>query len=503
MKLKVSILFLVLILALYGCDDLFDVEPSTSVTSEEVTTTADGVETLRESMYNQIREQFGYTTGYFIHPSSFSDELNLRPGATRNQALNNAVEGDGGRDHISFWSDTYDVVQDLNLMIGEVDDEQVDMDEAQLMQYRAEAYTLRAFMFHSLARTMGYEPGTEGAQQWDQSIVLQTSPVIEREDIEHKERATVDEVYDQIRSDLDEAESRFTEIGGFGVQNRANEAFMHGVRARVELYAGEWEAAAQSAEDAINAFPGGLVSDAQGIADMFVDGGGLDEEGNPIDRNPGQHQEALMLLTIDPDTEASTGGDSFTNNGPAGYTSDQWGAQLPTQLVIDMYEEDDYRFEGWYEDCYNYQDDEAFGNCDAVNDEGLSLLKFNGAKGSLVDDMPYMRLAEMYLIRAEAEAKISDNPGDGIGYLNELREARNAEAKDAESMEDFEDLVLRERVRELASEGHRFFDLKRLERDIQFPDGGTKFRTDSHRIISPVPLEQLGINENLDENPGY
>ena len=503
-KLKLGIYAIVASLVLWGCDDLLDVNPSTSLPGEEVVSSGEGVEALRESMYSQIRASFSYTTGYFIGPSSFADELRLRPGATRYQTENNAVDGDGGRTHITGWSATYDIIQDLNLMIGAVDTDEIEtLDEATLEQYRGEAYALRAFTYHHLVRGFGYEPGNydQGPEgNWDLGVILHTDPVLELEDVEQVPRNTVDEIYEQIFSDLDAAKER---LQGVTTQTRVNEAFVDGLRARVNLYAGNWQEAADAADEAIANSGRELVTDADAMDDMFVEGGLVDVETGEVEpRNDGLHQETMFLLVVNPDTENQTGDDTFTNNGPAGYTSDQWGAQLPTQFVLDHYEEDDIRLYGWYEPCFDYTDGEQFANCDGVNDEGYTITKFNGAKGNDVDDMPYMRLAEMYLIKAEGQAKAGDLDG-GLTTLNELREARNASEKDAGNQEEFEDLVLRERVRELVAEGHRFYDLKRLGRHVTNPDGSTKFRADSHRILSPIPLGELGVNEELVDNPGF
>lgn len=503
-KLKLGIYAIVASLVLWGCDDLFDVNPATSLPGEEVVNSGEGVESLRESMYSHFRASFSHTTEYFIAPSAFADELRVRSGATRYQELNNAVDGDGGRTHITGWSDTYDIIQDLNLMIGAVDADDIEtLDEATLEQYRGEAYALRAFAYHHLVRGMGYEPGNfdQGPEgNWDLGVILHTDPVMDLDDVEDEPRASVDEIYDQILSDLDAAKER---LQGVTTQTRANEAFVDGLRARVNLYAGNWQEAADAADDAIANSGRSLVSDAEDMDDMFVEGGLVDVETGEVEaRDEGLHQETMFLLVVNPATENSTGDDSFTNNGPAGYTSDQWGAQLPSQFVIDQYEEDDIRLHGWYEPCFDYTEGEQFSGCDGVNDEGFTITKFNGAKGNHVDDMPYMRLGEMYLIKAEGQAKAGDLDG-GLATLNELREARNASEKDAGNQDEFEDLILRERVRELVAEGHRFYDLKRLGRHVTNPDGSTKFRADSHRILSPIPLGELGVNEELVDNPGF
>ncbi len=492
MKNSKLTLYLILIMVfVWGCDDLFDVTPATSLPPEDVITSGEGVEALRESMYSKQRESFAYTTQHFLGSAALTDLTRNRPGSTRFQALTQATDGDGGRSHITSWTGTYNIVQDANIMIGAVDDDAIEtLDQETLERFRGEAYAIRAFAFHNLVRVMGYEPGNfdQGPEaNWDRGIVLQTDPVFNLDDVIEAPRASVDDVYAQIRSDLDEAESR---LQGVTDNTRMNEAFVHGVRARVELYAGEWAAARDAATDAIAAFPGALVDTPEGVDGMFVEGAG-------------DHPEALYKLVVDPNTEPIAG--SNVNDGPAAYTSDQWGAQLPTNVVLDKYEEGDYRYDGWYEDCFNAQEGEPFANCDAVNANGWTLTKFNGGKGNLADDLPYMRLSEMFLIKAEAAAK-AGSVADGLPHLNDLREARGVgslDQGDFSNMDDFEDEILDERVRELVGEGHRFYDLKRLQRPVLNIDGSTKFRADSHRILGPVPIGEQDVNAELEENPGY
>jgi hypothetical protein len=62
---------------------------------------------------------------------------------------------------------------------------------------------------------------------------------------------------------------------------------------------------------------------------------------------------------------------------------------------------------------------------------------------------------------------------------------------------------LDERIRELALEGHRFFDLKRLQRDIRNPDGSIKMFSDSYRILPQIGSGLRNVNPELVENPGY
>jgi len=479
----------IVLVAFAGCNDILeDVEPATSVSGEVVLTSEDGVRALRSSMYSKIRESFGHTTEYFVAPSAFTDETRNRPGSTRFQALTQAI-GTSGTSHFGNWGETYDIIQDANLLIGAVEDGVLPPDE--LNQFKGEAYAIRAFAYHTAVRVFGYEPGTAGIANWDAGVIIRNEPVIDVSDADFRPRSSVSEVYAQILSDLSQARSL---LAGTTNNTFANIAFVEGLTARGNLYAGNWSEASAAAQAAIAAFPGSLESTEAGVANMFFEGSG-------------GHPEALLKIVINPDTENGVGNGSFGNNGPATYTSDGFLAQLPTQFLLDKYSEGDYRL-GWYLPCAETQSNPLTQptNCDGVNTGGLASVKFTGDKGNSVDDLPMMRLSEMYLIWAEAAAKAANDPNAGVAAVQTLRDARNAGPVPAEataSLQAFENFILDERMRELGVEGHRFYDLKRLGRDIRNPDGTIKMFSDAFRILAPLGNSLLNVNPELVENPGY
>lgn len=488
LKLLIVVIAGGLFFSLASCNDILEsVEPATSVSGEVVLTTEAGVTALRASMYAKMHESFAYRTEYFVAPSAFTDETRNRPGSTRYQGLTQAV-GTSGTAHIATWGTHYDVIQDANLIIGAV--EEGVLPAATLAQYRAESLAIRAFAMHNLVKVFGYDPGnfSQGPESnWDAGVVIRAEPTIDVSDADLRPRSSVTDVYAQINADLAAARELADNLGSDN--SYITRAFIDGLNARVALYAGDWAQAASHAQNAISNF-GGSLQDAEGsVANMF-------------DENLGNHPEALFKLVVNPNTE--NGG--FNNDGPATYTSDGFLAQIPTQFLVDKYDDGDYRL-GWYRDCAEAQRvplNQPTG-CAEVNDGGFSLVKFNGAKGNIVDDLPFMRLAEMYLIMAEASYK-AGNQGAAVTALETLRNARNAGPVPATALANataFENFVLDERMRELALEGHRFFDLKRLGRDIRHPNGAIKMFADSYRILPQIGVTLRNVNPQLVENPGY
>src|SRR5690606_29156305 len=129
---------------------------------------------------------------------------------------------------------------------------------------------------------------------------------------------------------------------------------------------------------------------------------------------------------------------------------------------------------------------------------------------SLAEYSMMLRLGEQYLIRAEARAK-QGNLASAISDLDAIRDRAGlpliADINPAISQNALLDLILHEREVELFSEwGHRWFDLIRAghadERMVIVTPskGGTWEITDQ---LLPIPYNEILLNVNLIQNPGY
>ncbi|PIB33999.1 hypothetical protein BFP72_00405 [Reichenbachiella sp. 5M10] len=137
-----------------------------------------------------------------------------------------------------------------------------------------------------------------------------------------------------------------------------------------------------------------------------------------------------------------------------------------------------------------------------------------GKNTNFVDtDFPLFRLADVYLIYAEAVLR-GGTGGDlatALAYINDIRERAYGDSSGDITSADLDlDFILDERGRELYWEGHRRTDLIRFG---QF-SGGTKtwdwkggvkegVATSDHYDLFPIPAFDLGLNTNLEQNPEY
>ncbi len=154
--------------------------------------------------------------------------------------------------------------------------------------------------------------------------------------------------------------------------------------------------------------------------------------------------------------------------------------------------------------------------------EGYAITKYKnvtsaGQKGSdpagnFVDtDFPLLRLADVYLMYAEAVVR-GGTGGDlqtALGYVNQLRQRAYGNTSGNLASLNL-DTILSERARELYWEGYRRTDLIRFNRFTEptylwaFKGGVQQGRgVESFRNVFPIPATDIVANPNLKQNPGY
>lgn len=511
MKRSIEIISLVLLfVAAQSCTDVLQrAEPSTSTTQEVALGTPAGVKAVRAGMYTGLFAE-AYNKEYMLAPSTLADGLYARPGNTRGISRNQNTEGVIA----AFWEASYagitdndvpGIIQMANLLIGAVKEEVIPPDL--LTQYKAEAYFMRAFAFHNLARAFSYEPNSipnngKGAG-FNLGIVLRTEPALSPEDIEYKGRATVKETYKQIESDLLTSIELFSQVKGADKPRYATRAAAEALLARVYLYWEKWQKADKYAGLAMQHSPAHLAEPSQ-MGSLFLD--------------PGTTIEVIFRGYIADPLNAVN---EPQNNGKAAYTSKQWVAQVPTQDQMDLYSNDDARL-AWFRPCFDELDDEILTcrathpavNADTPASEkrGLELAKWDGSLSDKYSDhIPYFRTPEMLLI--QAESRLKGAPGSAAAPLNKLRNSRGlSDYNGTITME----TILKARRREFIGEGQRYWDLKRLRMNIRKAPGTLNdvnmniVPYTAYRILNDIPDDVVAVSKAnapdsavIKQNPGY
>ena len=155
----------------------------------------------------------------------------------------------------------------------------------------------------------------------------------------------------------------------------------------------------------------------------------------------------------------------------------------------------------------NCKKDIRFGALRKVKYSGLKLwwtIKFNSWKKADLfglDDVPLIRISEMILNRAEAYAHLNSMT-NARKDINEFRGKRGIGDTDVPDSGLLDEILLQRRL-ELAFEGHRYFDRKRLGLDILRPEGLPTVPYSDYRVVAAIGTTELDVNKLLVQNPGY
>lgn len=326
---------------------------------------------------------------------------------------------------------------------------------------RAELLGLRGIAYYeSLINVMppGYDPNAPGL-----AVVLESCLTCT------PSRNTVGEVIAQIESDLAAARAETGLPNAPADPLRLSKAAIAAYQARVALLKRDWTAAINFATDAIS-LSGKSLATGSTFTSYWSDA----NESESILKY--RNQTAPKLLWRD------TNGDVFFE------PSDKLKAQ------------------------YDRTNDIRFATYFTSDGADTSLVdKYKGSSfGATINDLKLIRIAEMYLIRAEAYAE-SNQLGLAAADLNALRAARIAGYTPVAfaSREEAIDAILSERFKELSFEGFRYYDLKRrglsiarFASDVQSPSWQT-LGADDYRFTLPIPQDAIDANPNTVQNPGY
>ena len=182
------------------------------------------------------------------------------------------------------------------------------------------------------------------------------------------------------------------------------------------------------------------------------------------------------------------------NNLGAMYVVDGYGDYLPSNDVISLYDPNDARLQVFIEDELLAGDYAPY-----------RMNKYPDVLG--YDNIKVMRLAEIYLIRAEARAQIGTNITGAQEDLNKVRQRALPSAPDVTATgEALIEEILLERRLELCFEGQRLWDLMRYKKDIvrnQCTASICYIPYGDDTNILPIPQDETDVNPNIEQNPGY
>jgi starch-binding outer membrane protein, SusD/RagB family len=464
---KQLIIFLITCFALGSCKKLVDVDaPLTELARKTVFESDATANAAQLAIYSKMASEGLSYYGLSKVPGLSADELtDYSGGSDQGQLYTNNIQPDNGLVN-DLWSQAYKCIYQCNAVLEGIENSNnisVDLKK----QLIAEAKFTRAFNYFYLVNF------------FDEVPLLLTTDYNKNA---VASRNTVLEIYDQILKDLEDAEAnlRADYVGADGInvsseRLRPTQAAATAFLARVHLYLGEYSKAETEATAVIDN-PVFALDESPLLDQTFLK----------------QSQEGIWQLST---------GVTFGNTYE-GYNyvllSPPYDVAINTPLY-NAFENGDKRKDNW---VGTYSD--ASGTWYFPNKYKVQYDPTNPR-----EDVMVLRIAEQYLIRAEANA-MQNHFQDAIDDINLIRLKHGgfvtplpAPVNQTEAM----NIILHERQVELFTEwGHRWLDLKRASRlDAVMtqvaPNKGGSWQ--SYQRLYPVPQSNRMRNPNLSQNPGY
>ena len=432
-----------LALAIAGCDGVSDPQPQSGFAPEEAVSSIEGLEAATTGNYNRLISggYYHYSRHLFYMTEFAGDNVSLSGSTTDplfgSYTLGHTVDQFNAE---NFWNLSYEIIHGTSRVIDEVESGE----SARRDQLLGENLFLRAMVHFHLVKIFG-RPYTQGRDNLGVPIVKSPNPD------ENASRNTVGEVYDFIVQDLERAAGLMTEEKG---NPYASKEVAQALLSRVHLYREENQKAIDYANKVINSGRYSLIQDSTQYVTWPT---------RPPEENP---QTIFAVKHTEEDNKG------FGSIGSMYYTSPDglgWGemyASKDYRELLNQHPEDNRR--GFIEPSLG--DD---GNVQERNGYPIHYVKkFTGQSGNTLLSSPViLRLAEMYLNRAEANAKLG-NDRQALNDVNKIRKRAGLSGDALYEMSDLSgaqtalDIVLRERRLELAFEGFRAYDLWRNGRPV-------------------------------------
>lgn len=521
MKLHTIAIGSILVLGLGSCKkDFIDLNPPSNLNSSAFYKTETDMNQAVLAAYGNLRSVYNST---FVKLGEIRSDNTTYSWLSGNPADDNGIDvfaspllPDNGYP-TSCWNNCYNIILRCNIVIGRIDKVPFASDQTK-QQYLGEAKFLRALMYFWLGRVFGGY-SADGKLLGVPKVDKEISP----QDAYKVLRAPLQDIYDLIVSDLSFAKQNLPASYGATDKGRVTKWGAQGLLAKVYMtMAGyplnkgndAYNLAIAEAKDLINNSGASLVPSYKDLFDVakknsseslfevqYKKGSPNGATGSPWNNDfaPRFSDKEVVKVGDKGGNNAPTGDMSaaYENADPRKYVSmrDFWISAKSGTIQNDRY-------------VCKYYDVATSGS-----DNGNNWIE--------------LRLADIYLLYAEALVRTGGDKNTALVYLNKIRQrARNtpgdpAIVKPANLLKDYSitdflsdaDLLLaieKERRVELAFENHRWFDLVRTGRakDVmiaeQAADGFAPFTWSDNMLAYPIPATVMQSNPGkIIQNAGY
>lgn len=455
----------VLFLTFLSCNGYLDTHPSNGRDAGEAIRDEEDVLAALRGIYSSLTGSQYYGANFLIYGDVKGDDVQARIAGQRTEAAYrfswreiNSPEG--------LWLIPYQTIRRANKILEAI--ENGDLAGSTVVgDAKGQALALRALCHFNLLLTYGYPYLKDDGHSPGVPLV---SAVLGAEALPG--RSSVKEGYDMVLDDLRKALSLTTEDRKDGYINRWA---VKGLMARVSLYQGMWDSCWYYAADVIEHSPYELVPNEKYIASWSEEYTSESVFDLSVSDKSATNKELIGFLA------SASGYNSLIATLDFKNLMDEDMADVRHGL---MYKKAGYWFIG----------------------------KYPGRRGALsVNNIRVLRLSDLYLMAAEAALKKTHPDQEKAdSYLDAVRRRANPAVV---KMKATEELILKERRKELVLEGHRFFDAMRLGKKL-IREGGYHFLNETdlvnpswedYRIVAPVPQVEIDVNPNMKEhqNSGY
>lgn len=449
MKLKlIAIMTAAVCLAGTGCQKQLDIEPTQSIDENSALSTSSGVLTALSGAYADLgaAEFFGGDT--YLYSDLLADAGEIRWNGTYaglTQIYNKSIPKNNVfvRD---TWLQGYQAINDVNNVLSAINV----VDAAQRDRVEGEAKFIRGSAYFELVRLFAkaYNDGNASANPGVPLVLTPTRGITDENKVA---RSSVAEVYAQAIKDLSEAEAKLPATNGFYATKYAAAAML----ARVYLQKADYTNAAAAANRVIGS---GKYSLATTFSGTF-----------PYSLSSQVPNTTEDVFAVQVTTTQGTN-DLFTFYSP----NSRGDVDIrPAHLAL-------------------YEATDARKSFFVTSGSSVYTAKHN----SRYANVRIIRLAEMYLVRAEANFRLGTSVGDTpMNDINRIRSRAGLLPLTAAELT--LNRILLERKLELAFEGQSLHDIKRLQLAVG------PLPWNSPKLVLPIPEREIIANPNLTQNEGY
>ena len=511
-KIYKSLVFTMATIALTSCvNDWLDLTPSDSIPSNSAITNYNDAKTALYGMYDGLQGNSTYTQYYaarmFYYGDVRGDDMQARTQGMRSSScyeMKYTID-----DAPNMWNVQYNVLRRANRLIEAVENNKItdaEKNQANVNNIYAQAKSVRALVHFDLVKVYGMPYSFDYGASMGVPIV--TTPIDPLNASAIPGRNTVAEVYAQIVKDLTEAiDSKALNVSKSAGDNQGfiDEWAAKALLTRVYIYMGKNQEALDIAKNIIENSPYSLWTKAQ--------------YANAWDKNNANHINEMIFELV------NSGSDDWADREGIAYLyhEDGYADAICTKSFVDMLAQDpsDVRLDVILP--VQLKTDDSGKPTDMYKTYGDNRIFINkfpmGSLGDMrLNNLPILRLSEVYLNAAEAAAKLNDKTSTAK-YLNEIIKNRTDDTKQlvTESTATLERVLL-ERRKELVGEGQRFFDAMRNNETVtRYTNEDEKgwhysinkesqvFDRTYFRTILPIPVSETNANPTLkaQQNPGY